>query len=75
MSKTSPPSQFLPLRCDVWGQPPTDYWGGWPQTSQAGRGARVAALVAVGRLVARADLRREESRGSHARADFRCEMT
>lgn len=31
---------------------------------------RVAALVTVGRLMARAALRREESRGSHARADF-----
>ncbi|MEO7134675.1 MAG: L-aspartate oxidase [Vicinamibacterales bacterium] len=32
--------------------------------------SRVAALVTVGRLMARAALRREESRGSHARADF-----
>ena len=31
---------------------------------------RVAALVTVGRLMARAALRREESRGCHARADF-----
>ncbi len=31
---------------------------------------RVAALVTVGRLMARAALRREESRGGHARADF-----
>ncbi len=31
---------------------------------------RIAALVTVGRLIARAALRREESRGSHARADF-----
>ena len=31
---------------------------------------RVAALVTVGRLMARAALRREETRGSHARADF-----
>jgi L-aspartate oxidase len=31
---------------------------------------RVAALVTVGRLIARAALRREETRGSHARADF-----
>ncbi|MBY0494025.1 MAG: L-aspartate oxidase [Cyanobacteria bacterium] len=32
--------------------------------------SRIAALVTVGRLMARAALRREESRGSHARADF-----
>ena len=32
--------------------------------------SRVAALITVGRLMARAALRREESRGSHARADF-----
>ena len=32
--------------------------------------SRVAALVTVGRLMARAALRREESRGGHARADF-----
>ena len=32
--------------------------------------SRVAALVTVGRLIARAALRREETRGSHARADF-----
>ena len=31
---------------------------------------RVAAIVTVGRLMARAALRREETRGSHARADF-----
>jgi L-aspartate oxidase len=31
---------------------------------------RIAALVTVGRLMARAALRREETRGSHARADF-----
>ncbi|HWI18923.1 MAG TPA: L-aspartate oxidase [Vicinamibacterales bacterium] len=31
---------------------------------------RVAALVTVGRLMARAALRREETRGSHARSDF-----
>jgi L-aspartate oxidase len=31
---------------------------------------RVASLVTVGRLMARAALRREETRGSHARADF-----
>jgi L-aspartate oxidase len=32
--------------------------------------SRVAAMVTVGRLMARAALRREETRGSHARADF-----
>jgi L-aspartate oxidase len=32
--------------------------------------SRLAALVTVGRLMARAALRREETRGSHARADF-----
>jgi L-aspartate oxidase len=32
--------------------------------------SRTAALVTVGRLMARAALRREESRGGHARADF-----
>jgi L-aspartate oxidase len=31
---------------------------------------RLAAIVTVGRLMARAALRREETRGSHARADF-----
>ncbi len=31
---------------------------------------RVASLVTVGRLMARAALRREETRGGHARADF-----
>ena len=31
---------------------------------------RIAALVTVGRLMARGALRREESRGCHARADF-----
>lgn len=31
---------------------------------------RIAALVTVGRLMARAALRREETRGCHARADF-----
>jgi L-aspartate oxidase len=31
---------------------------------------RLAALVTVGRLMARAALRREETRGCHARADF-----
>ena len=32
--------------------------------------SRLAALVTVGRLMARAALRREETRGSHARSDF-----
>ena len=32
--------------------------------------SRVAALITVGRLMAKAALRREETRGSHARADF-----
>ena len=32
--------------------------------------SRVAALVTVGRLMARAALRRQETRGCHARADF-----
>ena len=32
--------------------------------------ARLASIVAVGRLVARAALRREESRGAHYRSDF-----
>ena len=32
--------------------------------------SRVAALVTVGRLMAKAALRREETRGCHARADF-----
>ncbi|HEX6216008.1 MAG TPA: FAD-binding protein, partial [Vicinamibacterales bacterium] len=32
--------------------------------------SRVAALVTAGRLMARAALRREETRGCHARADF-----
>jgi succinate dehydrogenase/fumarate reductase flavoprotein subunit len=31
---------------------------------------RVASLVTVGQLIARAALRREESRGGHFRADF-----
>jgi len=42
---------------------------GWYGALGADR-SRVAALVTVGRLMARAALRREESRGSHARADF-----
>ena len=32
--------------------------------------SRVAALVTVGRLMANGALRREETRGGHARADF-----
>lgn len=35
-----------------------------------GERGRIAALVTVGRLMARAALRREETRGCHARADF-----
>jgi succinate dehydrogenase/fumarate reductase flavoprotein subunit len=31
---------------------------------------RAASLIVVGRLIARAALRREESRGAHWRADF-----
>jgi L-aspartate oxidase len=31
---------------------------------------RIASLITTGRLVARAALRREESRGAHYRADF-----
>ena len=42
---------------------------GWYAALGADRG-RIAALVTVGRLMARAALRREETRGSHARADF-----
>jgi L-aspartate oxidase len=41
----------------------------WHAALGADRG-RVAAIVTVGRLMARAALRREETRGSHARADF-----
>lgn len=41
----------------------------WYQALGDDRG-RVAALVTVGRLMARAALRREETRGCHARADF-----
>jgi len=43
-----------------------DEWYG----ALAGDRSRVASLVTVGRLMARAALRREESRGCHARADF-----
>jgi L-aspartate oxidase len=32
--------------------------------------SRLASLITVGRLMARAALRREETRGCHARADF-----
>jgi L-aspartate oxidase len=41
----------------------------WYAALGADRG-RIAALVTVGRLMARGALRREESRGCHARADF-----
>jgi L-aspartate oxidase len=41
----------------------------WYDAIGADRG-RTAALVTVGRLIARAALRREETRGCHARADF-----
>ncbi len=42
---------------------------GW-YAAIGGDRSRTAALVTVGRLMARAALRRAESRGSHARADF-----
>lgn len=42
---------------------------GW-QESLRDRRDPLASLVTVGRLMARAALRREETRGSHARADF-----
>jgi L-aspartate oxidase len=42
---------------------------GWYAALGSGRGG-LASLVTVGRLMARAALRREETRGSHARADF-----
>ena len=42
---------------------------GWYASLGPDRG-RVAAMVTVGRLIARAALRRQETRGSHARADF-----
>jgi len=41
----------------------------WYATIGDDRG-RISALVTVGRLMARAALRREETRGCHARADF-----
>ena len=43
---------------------------GWYASLGNDRG-RIAALVTVGRLMAHAALRREETRGGHARADFR----
>jgi len=42
---------------------------GWYAALGADRGG-LAPIVTVGRLMARAALRREETRGSHARADF-----
>jgi L-aspartate oxidase len=42
---------------------------GWQEALGPDRGA-VASIITVGRLMARAALRREETRGSHARADF-----
>jgi len=42
---------------------------GWYTALGPGRDS-VASIVTVGRLMARAALRREETRGSHARADF-----
>ena len=42
----------------------------WYAALGADRG-RIASLVTVGRLMAHAALRREETRGGHARADFR----
>lgn len=46
-----------------------DTLDGW-HAALAGRRDPVASLVTVGRLMAGAALRREETRGSHARADF-----
>jgi L-aspartate oxidase len=46
-----------------------DALDGWYAALGANR-TGVAAIVTVGRLMARAALRREETRGSHARADF-----
>ena len=43
---------------------------GWYAALGSERG-RIASLVTVGRLMAHAALRREETRGGHARADFR----
>ena len=50
-------------------------WRGLQQQLEAGdlpdaAGWRVASLLTTGRLIARAALRREESRGGHYRADF-----
>ena len=42
---------------------------GWYAALGTDRGS-AASMVTVGRLMARAALRREETRGSHARADF-----
>ena len=42
---------------------------GWYAALGANR-SRLASIITVGRLMARAALRREETRGSHARADF-----
>jgi len=42
---------------------------GWYAALGSDRGG-LASIVTVGRLMARAALRREETRGSHARADF-----
>ncbi len=45
---------------------------GWQSPGGRGgaRDARLTSLVTVGRLIARAALRREESRGAHFRSDF-----
>ena len=43
---------------------------GWYAALGSERG-RIASLITVGRLMAHAALRREETRGGHARADFR----
>lgn len=54
-------------RLDGW------YAGLAPRIDAGGLSAadwRVASIVTVGRLMARAALRREETRGGHARADF-----
>jgi L-aspartate oxidase len=41
-----------------------------PATAITAESWRLASLVTVGRLIARAALRREESRGAHSRTDF-----
>jgi L-aspartate oxidase len=46
-----------------------DALDGWYAALGANRSA-LASIVTVGRLMARAALRREETRGGHARADF-----